>query len=111
MRALGLKPADVAAMQRGFALQYGEPGSGGRSSCCKSSAPAWPRTRCSAATARGGSGSPAAEAQKEIDTLIGDREFGKKLEAKQPEAVARWDRLNAAVAAERDRKARVDAGG
>lgn len=45
------------------------------------------------------------EAQKEVDALIADPEFGKKLAAKDPQATARWERLNAAVAAWRDAEA------
>jgi hypothetical protein len=111
MRALGLKPADVAAMQRGFAMQYGEPGSKRTLELLQKLGAGVAEDALLGGDGPRRFGITAAEAQKEIDTLIGDREFGKKLEAKQPEAVARWDRLNAAVAAERDRKARVDAGG
>jgi hypothetical protein len=99
-------PVDVAAMQRGFAMQYGEPGS-------KRTLELLQKLGAGLAedTLLGGDGPrrfgiTGAEAQAEIDKLIVDKEFGEKLMNKDPDAVARWDRLNAAVAAERDRKAR-----
>ena len=110
MRALNLNKGDVAAMQRGFALTYGKPGSS--------------RVLDMLAKLGGGmaedvllgGGGPRRfgvtgdEAQKEIDKLIPDAEFQKKLMNKEPEAVARWDRLNAAVAAARDAANRAAAG-
>jgi hypothetical protein len=106
MRALDLKPLDVAAIQRGFAMQYGEPGS-------KRTLELLQRLGAGLAedTLLGGDGPKrfgitGEAAQAEIDKLIVDTEFGKKLTAKDPEAVARWDRLNAAVAADRERKER-----
>lgn len=111
MRALGLKRSDVAALQRGFAAQYGEPGS-------RRTLELLQKLGAGVAedTLLGGDGPrrfgiSGAEAQKEIDTLIADQEFGKKLAAKQPDAVARWERLNAAVAADKDRQARAQASG
>ena len=50
-----------------------------------------------------------AEMQAEIDKLIVDKDFQSKLTARDPEATARWNRLNAAVAAEKDRKERAEA--
>jgi hypothetical protein len=58
---------------------------------------------------KGKFGVTGAEAQAEIDRLIKDEEFGKQLQAKDPQAVARWDRLNAAVAAARDAAAKAAA--
>jgi hypothetical protein len=102
---------DVAAMQRGFAMQYGEPGS-------KRTLELLQKLGAGIAedTLLGGDGPrrfgiTGAEAQAEIDKLIVDKEFGEEAGAKDPDAVARWDRLNAAVAAERDRKERARAGG
>jgi hypothetical protein len=51
------------------------------------------------------------EAQAEINKLIVDPDFQNKLGAKDPAAVARWDRLNGAIAADRDRAAKAAAGG
>jgi hypothetical protein len=109
MRALGLNRSDVAALQRGFALQYGEPGS-------RRALELLQKLGAGVAedTLLGGNGPrrfgiTGAEAQREIDKLVGDREFGEKLSRKDPEAVARWDRLNGAVAAEKDREARAAA--
>jgi hypothetical protein len=111
MRALNLTPVDVAAMQRGFAQTYGEPGSKRTLALLQ---------RLGAGMAEdallGGDGArrfgiTGAEAQAEIDKLIGDTDFQTKLMTKNPAAVARWDRLNAAIAADRDAKARAAAGG
>ena len=108
MSILELTPQDVAGIQSGFQLVHGKPGS--------------QRTlellaRLGAGMAEdmiiGGEkrrfGVTGAEAQAEIDKLIVDTEFGKKLSAKDPEAVARWNRLNAAVAADVDRRDRAAA--
>lgn len=51
---------------------------------------------------KGKFGVTGAEAQAEINRLTADPEFGAKLLAKDPQAVARWDRLNEAVAAAKD---------
>jgi hypothetical protein len=76
-----------------------------RSSCCRSSAPASPRTRCSAATGRAGSASPARGAKGDRQA---DRRQGVRREAGEQGSGrgGAWDRLNAAVAADRERKER-----
>lgn len=110
MRALDLKATDVAAMQRGFAMQYGEPGS-------KRTLALLQKLGAGLAedTLLGGDGSrkfgiTGEAAQAEINKLSNDREFGEKLMNKDPDAVARWTRLNAAVAADRERQERAAAG-
>jgi hypothetical protein len=115
MRGLGLSRADVAAIQRGFALQYGEPGSKRTLSLLQKlgAGMAEDVLRNPDASARKFGVTPE-QAQAEIDKLIADQEFGKKLTAKDPEAVARWTRLNAAVAAGKDAAERappLDQGG
>jgi hypothetical protein len=111
MRALDLKPADVAAMQRGFAMQYGEPGSRKTLELLQKLGAGIAEDALLGGDGPRRFGITGAEAQTEIDKLTVDREFGEKLARKDPEAVARWDRLNAAVAAERDRKDRIAAAG
>lgn len=101
MRALDLKPADVAAMQRGFSLQ-GEPGS---AKVLKLLARLGDGMAEDALLGGGGQkrfGITGPEAQKEIDKLIVDKEFQGKIAAKDPAAVERWNRLNQAVAHHRD---------
>lgn len=49
-------------------------------------------------TAKFGVGSQE-DAQKQIDAMIGDAEVQKKLKAKDPATVERWNRLNGAIAA------------
>jgi hypothetical protein len=83
--------ADVAAIQRGFALQYGEPGSKRTLELLQKlgAGMAEDVLRNPDASARKFGVTPE-QAQAEIDKLIADAEFGKKLTAKDPEAVARW---------------------
>jgi hypothetical protein len=110
MRALELTADDVAGIQRGFALVGGKPGSARTLELLQ---------RLGAGMAEdslifgGGAqrrfGITGAEAQAEVDKLIADEEFGRKLRDKDPEAVARWSRLNAAIAADVDRKDREEA--
>jgi hypothetical protein len=100
MRALNLTGADVAAIQGGYGSDktlnlLQKLGAG----------------MAEDALLGGGGGAKrfgitGAEAQAEITKLSADADFYAKLSAKDPAAVARWDRLNAAVAADRDQKAR-----
>lgn len=108
MRGLGLSAVDVAAIQRGFAMQYGEPGSKRTLTLLqKLGAGMAEDVLLNPEDSKRRFGVTGAEAQKEIDKLIVDPEFQSKLTSKEPDAVARWDRLNEAVAAERDRQARA----
>jgi hypothetical protein len=108
MAVLDITPQDVAGIQQGFQLVHGKPGSARTLELL---------ARLGAGMAEdmiiGGEkrrfGVTGAEAQAEIDRLIVDNDFGKKLAAKEPEAVARWNRLNAAVAADVDRRERAEA--
>lgn len=111
MRALGLKPLDVAAMQRGFAMQYGEPGSRRALELLQKIGAGVAEDALLGSDGPRRFGITGAEAQAEIEKLTADKDFRDKLTNKDPDAVARWDRLNGAVAAERDRKARAEAGG
>jgi len=109
MQALGLTAVDVAGMQRGFALIEGKPGS---RKTLELLARLGAGMSEDALIGGGGSrrfGVTGAEAQAEIDKLIGDKDFGEKLRAKDPDATARWTRLNAAVAADVERKERQEA--
>lgn len=109
MRALGLKPAHVAAMQRGFAEQFGEAGSRFTLELLQKIGAGVAEDALLGGDGPRRFGISGAEAQVEIDRLSKDKEFGEKLFKKDPDAVARWDRLNAAVAADRERKERASA--
>jgi hypothetical protein len=105
MRHLGLSPIDVQAMQRGYFMTTGKPGSAKvMDMLAKLGAGMAEDLLVNPGDSKRRFGISGAEAQAEIDKLVVDAEFGKKLEAKDPDAVARWTRLNAAVAAERDRQ-------
>ncbi|HEV2747618.1 MAG TPA: hypothetical protein VGW34_10010 [Allosphingosinicella sp.] len=106
LRGLGLKPADFAAIQRGFQIQFGKPGSGKALDLFQKIGAGMAEDAVHGG-GKGRFGITGAEAQAEIDKLIVDTEFQNKLIAKDPAAVARWDRLNGAVAADRDRKAQA----
>jgi hypothetical protein len=106
MRALGLKPTHVAAMQRGFAQQFGEAGSRFTLELLQKIGAGVAEDALLGGDGPRRFGITGPEAQAEIDKLIVDREFGDKLAKKDPDAVARWDRLNGAVAAHRDQEAR-----
>lgn len=110
MRALNMQPKDFQAIQRGFRAEYGTGSARALDLFQKLGA------GLSEDTLLGGDGPrrfgvTGAEAQAEIDKLTVDKEFGEKMLKKDPDAVARWDRLNAAVAAEKDREARAAAAG
>jgi hypothetical protein len=110
MRALGVSASEFAGMQNGLRLQTGEPGSARMMELFARLGegmaedtflnPQDPKRRF---------GVSGAEAQAEIDKLVVDRDFQAKLMSKDPAAVERWNRLNAAVGAERDREARAAA--
>ncbi|MEA3053554.1 MAG: hypothetical protein QOG72_2457 [Sphingomonadales bacterium] len=106
MRMLGLDSNDFAAIQRGFQVQYGKPGSA-RTLDLFQKLGAGMAEASFLDGGKGRFGITGAEAQKEIEALTADKEFGAKLMAKDPAAVARWDRLNAAVAADRERQQRA----
>lgn len=103
-RALGLGRADVLAMQRGFRLQYGEPGTRRTLTLLQKLGAGLAEDTLLHGDGPRRFGVTGAEAQAEIDKLISDRTFQADLAAGKPEAKARWSRLNAAVAAEIDRK-------
>ena len=110
MRALGLKPADVAAMQRGYSLQ-GAPGSAKVLGLLKTIGAGMAEDALLGGDGKRRFGITGAEAQVEVDKLILDKAFQEELTKKEPGAVARWDRLNRAIAADNDRKAAQDAAG
>jgi hypothetical protein len=110
-RALGLSRADVVAIQRGFGAQYGEPGSRRTLELLQKLGAGIAEDKLLGGDGPRRFGITPEEAQAEINKLSADREFGNKLMAKDPDAVARWGRLNEAVAAGEERKKRAAAGG
>jgi hypothetical protein len=108
MRALNLKRSDVAAIQRGFAMQYGEPGSRRTLELLQALGAGVAEDMLLGGDGPRRFGVTGAEAQKEIDTLIADKTFDP---VNNPEHKTRWERLTAAVAADRDRQAKAQAGG
>jgi hypothetical protein len=111
MRALNLNATDVSAMQRGFALQYGEPGSRKTLELLQKLGAGLAEDTLLGGDGPRRFGVTGEQAQAEINKLIVDKDFQSKLTAKDPDAVARWTRLNGAVAADRDRKERLALGG
>jgi len=103
MRALGLKPADVAAMQRGFSLQ-GQPGSAKVLGLLATIGGGIAEDALLGGDGKRRFGITGAEAKTEVDRLVVDRDFQAKLTAKDPAAVERWNRLNGAIAAARDQE-------
>jgi hypothetical protein len=112
MRALGVTQAEFAGMQNGLRIQSGQPGSARMMELFARLGegmaedtflnPQDPKRRF---------GVSAAEAQAEVDKLIVDKDFQAKLSAKDPAAVERWNRLNAAIGAEKEREQRAAAAG
>jgi len=105
MRALELSAADVAAMQRGFGLQ-GKPGSAKVLGLLARLGDGMAEDALLGGDGKRRFGITGPEAQAEIDKLTVDTDFGAKLMAKDPAAVERWNRLNAAVAAHKEQEAR-----
>lgn len=106
MRMLGLGAADFAAIQRGFQIEYREPGSGRALDLFQKLGAGMAEADFLDGGSKGRFGITGAEAQRELDTMNSDPEIGKKVMAGDPATVARRDRLMAAVAADRDRKTR-----
>lgn len=111
MKALELGQEDVQAIQRGFFMQTGKPGSARVMDLLSKLGAGMAEDALIGGGAQKRFGVTGAEAQAEIDRLIVDQDFGAKLASRDPAAVQRWDRLNAAVAADRDAKARAAASG
>jgi hypothetical protein len=78
-RALGLTPVDVAAIQRGFAMQYGEPGSRKTLELLQKLGAGVAEDALLGGDGPRRFGITGAEAQAEIDKLTVDSEFGEKL--------------------------------
>lgn len=105
MRHLGLSPIDVQAMQRGYFMTTGKPGSAKvMDMLAKLGAGMAEDLLINPDASKRRFGVTGAEAQQEIDRLVVDKGFQEKLNAKDPDAVQRWKRLNSAVAAEKDRQ-------
>jgi hypothetical protein len=107
-RALGISAEEFAGMQNGLRLQTGQPASSKMMELFAKLGEGMAEDKLlNPESTRRRFGVSGAEAQAEIDRLTKDKEFGEKLTKKDPDAVARWDRLNSAVAADKERQQRA----